>query len=214
MVVLCMLVLSVGLMCGVVIGLYWASQTNLSEVISVRQKNEDLLPDYQQALNVANDVVASLSAELAYTKANLPVVVATPTPTEVLDVTYINPNAHFTGEDLWQAVNTYRSEHGVGELQLHPDLCQMSSHRLGELLELKKLDNHAGFEKYFEKKSVADMGLSNVAENLASGYASAEEIVDGWDSSPPHRTFLLADNSYIYGCTSANLGFGVLIGGY
>jgi len=169
---------------------------------------------YQAALKTAANTVQQLAGQVSDLESRPPEVVVKEIPVSSPRLEYANPNATYTGEDLFQAVNRYRKEHGVPELQLHSELCQLSSHRLGEILDLGKLDNHAGFEAYFEDHKVSDMGLSKVAENLASGYDTAEEAVMGWDSSPPHRTFLLADGSFKYGCTSANLGFAVLIGGY
>jgi uncharacterized protein YkwD len=171
----------------------------------------DQIRVYQKLLVEANSRLAELS--------NLP----SPTPVTVVirqptSVPVGNSGVgNFTGEELMQAVNKYRREHGVPELQLHSGLCQLASRRLGELLNLGSLDNHAGFEAYFGSNEISDLSgpsLTNVAENLASGYPSAWDTVMGWDSSPPHRTFLLADGAYKHGCGAANQGFAVLIGGY
>lgn len=208
------LMLLVGSAIGFGVGVFWAQRENLDFTpIIVNNSNTQ---HYKTAYHKSQDLVASLSAQLATTLANNQphtVYIEVPVPSA--------PNAAsisvstYTGEELWQAVNKYRIEHGVPPLSFHPDLCQLSSRRLGELLERGSLDNHAGFEKYFDEHSLEDFdNLSVVAENLAYGYPTAWESVMGWDSSPPHRQFLLVDGSFKYGCTSANRTFAVLIAGY
>jgi uncharacterized protein YkwD len=199
-------------------GHYWSFENSEYEVdrAETEQKKQleeanGLIEEYQSSFEETEKVISELNSELMRIKMQL-------TPTEVRQEPAVAPaiqsGASFTGEDLWQAVNKYRREHGVPELKLKGSLCELSSRRLGELLALGSLDNHEGFERYFENRQVTSLGITNVAENLASGYPGAWETVMGWDSSPGHKTFLLADGAYIWGCASANQGYAVLIGGY
>ncbi len=207
-----------GMLTGFVLGVLWTTNQALgtkdqNPALAI-QAAENEIHKLGDQLQQAKEQITQIAAERDYYK-NLPAptlakTAATTKPTS-------KPVAYYSGEDLLQAVNKYRREHGVPELQLHSGLCQLSSRRLGELINLGKLDNHAGFEKYFNENKISEMAgpqLTNVAENLASGYATAWEAVMGWDSSPPHRTFLLADGSYKYGCASANYNFAVLIAGF
>jgi uncharacterized protein YkwD len=207
-----------GAVMGFALGVSWTtnqalglSKFNTAQTLQIAeetlQKQYQQLQILQQQLSNAREYINQLDS--------VPAVVPPTNPPVKSQVPVNKPN--FTGEQLMQAVNKYRREHGVPELQLHSGLCQLSSRRLGELIDLGQLDNHAGFENYFDNNEIEDLSgpsLTNVAENLASGYPSAWDTVMGWDSSPPHRTFLLADGSYKYGCGSANLGFAVLIGGF
>lgn len=172
--------------------------------------SEDL-KQCQEQLAEKEKAVSNLTGELiALRNQPQPTIVRLPTVSQLVKFT----GGNFTGEELLEAVNKYRKEHGVPELQLKSSLCQLSSKRLGEILAAGQLDNHEGFEAYFKEHQVSELEVTNVAENLASGYASAWDTVMGWDSSPAHKTFLLADGAYVWGCTSANRGFAVLIGGY
>ena len=207
-----------GLMVGIMIGWLIASWGSIKLEVSwdVNQSIQQLV-DWQSQIAARDQVIAQLADQVAELEQQVKqkpatkTVVVTPTRQPIASA---RPRFDYTGEDLWQAVNKYRREHGVPELKLHSQLCQLSSYRLNQLIDLGKLDNHQGFKDYFDQKDISDWGLSNVAENLAYGYPTAWDTVMGWDSSPPHRTFLLADGSFVYGCASANQGFAVLIAGF
>jgi uncharacterized protein YkwD len=220
-IVVLLFVACLGIVAGFTLGVFW-SASEMSNVSNLQALNtitaaKNTIGKQNQQLQQAYQQITMLSERLQ----NLQIV-----PTTTPQQTYVpasppsrqTPNqSGYTGDALMQAVNKYRREHGVPELQLHSGLCQLASRRLGELINLGDLDNHTGFEAYFNQYEISDISgpsLSNVAENLASGYNSAWEAVMGWDSSPPHRTFLLADGSYKYGCGAANLGYAVLIGGF
>lgn len=216
----------IGAVAGFGIGVLWATDQavslnnlrtvdSLSALESIMKKQQAQLIKYQGLLIEARGKLDKINNEPTPTPVKV-FVDRSPTSAPVSSAV-VNGSGNFSGEDLMQAVNKYRREHGVPELQLHSGLCQLASRRLGELIDLGDLDNHAGFENYFNNHSISDLdgqAISNVAENLASGYSSAWDMVMGWDSSPPHRRFLLADGSYKYGCAAANLGFGVLEGGF
>lgn len=118
----------------------------------------------------------------------------------------------FTGVELFQAVNTARRAHGVGELSQKNELCTVASIRLNQQLELGKLDNHAGFNGVLDKYK-DQLPYNRIAENLADGYNSAVETVQAWEGSPGHAV-LLKDGSFVWGCTAANHGFAVLIAAF
>jgi len=130
---------------------------------------------------------------------------STPTPPKI---------KYYTGVELWQEVQKYRRQHGVPEFKQDNVLCTIASIRVNQLLTLNALDNHDGFSPLVEKfQKNGQLTHHNVAENILSGYPTAKEAVDGWDSSPGHQS-LLQDGAYIYACTAANSGFGVLIAAY
>ncbi len=211
-----------GIVAGFLVGVLWATDqmagaSSLQAAQALRAADK-MLKQQAQQLQDANEQISTLAAQLnsLQTDSKTPAPRATTAPTPK-PVAQTNSQSYYTGEDLMQAVNKYRREHGVPELQLHSGLCQLASLRLGELINLGDLDNHVGFENYFNEHEISDLSgqaLTNVAENLASGYDTAWDAVMGWDSSPPHRRFLLADGSFKYGCGAANLGFAVLEGGF
>src|SRR3989344_3152098 len=214
-------IVTIGIVAGFTVGVLWstnqigtatyfqATQALSAADKTIKKQNQQLQQAYQQ-LTMLSEKLQTLQSAPTLAPQKIYTPAASPIPKAKTQSSY-------SGEDLMQAVNKYRREHGVPELQLHSGLCQLASRRLGELINLGDLDNHAGFESYFNDHQITELAgpaITNAAENLASGYATAWEAVIGWDSSPPHRTFLLADGSYKYGCSAANMGFAVLIGGF
>lgn len=124
------------------------------------------------------------------------------------------PIPYYTGVELWEQVQKYRREHGVPEFRQDTTLCTIASIRVNQLLDLNNLDNHDGFPPLVQKyQDSGQLEHLNVAENILSGYKTADEAVAGWDSSLGHRA-LMQDGSFVWGCAAANYGFAVLIAAY
>lgn len=121
---------------------------------------------------------------------------------------------YYTGVEFWQKIQTYRRQHGVPEFKQDNVLCTIASIRVNQLLTLNDLDNHDGFSPLIDKfRENGQLTHHNVAENILSGYPTAKEAIDGWDSSLGHQA-LMQDGSYVYACTATNYGFTVLIAAY
>jgi len=124
------------------------------------------------------------------------------------------PSSYYTGVELWQAVQKYRQDHGVPEFKQDNILCTIASIRVNQLIDLDRLDDHDGFSPLVDKyKESGQLTHHDVAENILSGFPTAQEAINGWDSSLGHQS-LMQDGSFIYGCAAANYGFAVLIAAY
>ncbi len=124
------------------------------------------------------------------------------------------PRATWGGPELWAAVNKRRVEMGVNPLSQREELCTIASIRLNELLELGKLDNHAGFEPLLNRPDLAWIHQKyNIAEFLVYGYSTPAESVAAWENTLGHRE-LLAGGQYVWGCVYAQDTFGVAIAAY
>lgn len=120
---------------------------------------------------------------------------------------------NFTGQDLWQAVQNYRSAHSLFTFEQSNELCTVASIRVNELLELGKLDNHDGFKRRSEEFFERNPGWTAINENIAAGYQTAVQTVEwGWDQSLGHQA-LIQSKEYPKACAAANSGFSVLITG-
>ena len=120
----------------------------------------------------------------------------------------------YTGAELWQEIQKYRREHGVPEFKQDNTLCTISSIRVNQLLELDKLDNHAGFEPLIDQfRDSNQLTYGNLAENILQGYPTATAAISGWDQSLGHQA-LLKSGAYVWACASANSGFAVLVAAY
>lgn len=144
--------------------------------------------------------------------AGTPAPTIAPTPV----VKKVAQGVNWGGPQLWDAVNKKRVEYGVNPLKQADELCTIASIRLNELLELGKLDGHAGFGNMqetrpdlkwiFEKYSV-------MAEFLAYGGLTPDETVSLWDNTLGHKK-LLNGGEYVWGCIYAQNTFAVAITAY
>lgn len=134
-------------------------------------------------------------------------------------IVYVTPKpvtqSNWGGPQLWEAVNKRRVQLGVGTLSIKEEVCTISSIRLNQLLELGKLDGHAGFSKLQEDRQDLKWIFDkyNLSEFLVSGATSAQNAVDLWENTLGHKE-LLSGGQYVWGCIYAQNGFGVAITAY
>lgn len=122
--------------------------------------------------------------------------------------------ASWGGVELWEAVNKRRKELGVNPLSKKEELCTIASIRLNQLLELGKLDGHAGLEPTLNRSDLSWIREKyNLAEFLVTGYPTPEESVKAWENTLGHRD-LLAGGQYVWGCIYAQNTFGVAMVAY
>lgn len=118
------------------------------------------------------------------------------------------------GPELWTAVNKRRVESGVNPLSKRDELCTIASIRLNQLLELNKLDGHAGFVPVLERSDLKWISEKyNISEFLVQGYPTPEETVKAWEDTMGHKA-LVAGGEYVWGCVYAQNTFGVAIAAY
>lgn len=118
------------------------------------------------------------------------------------------------GPQLWEAVNKRRVELGVNPLKQKEELCTIASIRLNQLLDLGKLDGHAGFVPVLERSDLKWISEKyNISEFLAQGYMTPEETVKAWENTLGHKA-LLSGGEYVWGCVYAQNAFAVAIAAY
>lgn len=118
------------------------------------------------------------------------------------------------GPDLWEAVNKRRVERGVGQLSRKDEMCTIASIRLNQLLELNKLDGHAGFSPVLKRDDLKWISEKyNLSEYLAQGYDTPLDTVNAWEGTLGHKS-LLQGGEYVWGCVYAQNTFAVAIVGY
>lgn len=118
------------------------------------------------------------------------------------------------GPELWEAVNIRRVELGVNPLSRRDELCTLASIRLNQLLELGKLDGHAGFVPLLGRADLKWISEKyNISEYLAASYPTPQETVKGWEGALGHRS-LLAGGEYVWGCVYAQNGYAVAMAAY
>jgi len=117
----------------------------------------------------------------------------------------------FTGQDVFNAVNSYRKKNNVSELKLDEKLCNNLRQRY---LDIKKGEEedvaHKRFDEWYQKY-IKPYGYT-VSENYACGH-TPEDLIRAWDGSPGHRLSIL-DKKNKVACTYAAEGCAVIILGY
>ena len=126
----------------------------------------------------------------------------------------VAPKITWGGPELWTAINKRRVEMGVNPLKQMEILCTVASIRLNQLLELGKLDGHAGFVPVLERTDLkSSTEKYNISEFLIQGYSTPTASVTAWENTMGHRT-LLSGGEYVWGCVYAQNTFGVAIAAY
>lgn len=90
-------------------------------------------------------------------------------------------------EDVLAAVNRNRTAYGLRPLTLAEDLCEDADIRAEEIVSNFSHTRPNGSSCF----TVISGSYRRVAENIAGGHATAEETVDQWMNSPPHRANIL-----------------------
>jgi uncharacterized protein YkwD len=94
---------------------------------------------------------------------------------------------------LVDQMNVYRSAAGLGLLRLDERLTLAAGDRIRDMYGKRYFDHVApDGTQPFVWVSRRAYRYSSVGENLAAGYPSARQVVDGWMRSPGHRANILA----------------------
>ncbi|RPH29381.1 MAG: CAP domain-containing protein [Bacteroidales bacterium] len=99
-----------------------------------------------------------------------------------------NENELFTmleGQIL-KIINEYRKSIGLEELVFNKDVFNEAKKHSTNMAEGKTPFSHDGFDNRFERLMKV-VGGSSMAENVALGQTTAQEVVDNWLSSQGHK---------------------------
>lgn len=117
-----------------------------------------------------------------------------------------------TSEELFEAMNSYRSAHSVSILQKNDTICLIAAKRVEEQVANGGLDGHAGFEKYAQGQGE----FSVMGEVLFGGVQPqyGVHIVEfGWDRSLTGHKEAIQEPSWQYGCGGVSGYYAVFIFG-
>lgn len=104
-----------------------------------------------------------------------------------------------TPDELFNAMNVYRQDHGISTIQKSDSLCSIAQKRADEQVANGGLDNHAGFDKFAQNQQE----FSRMGEVLFGGVQPqyGVHIVEfGWDRSLTGHREAIQDTSWQYGC--------------
>jgi len=85
-----------------------------------------------------------------------------------------------SSREVFDALNKYRQVKGKSTLSWDQSLADYSQSRAEKFNNDKKLDEHAGFNSYFNQDKMKEMGISGVGENSAVGYVLSGTHIIEW----------------------------------
>lgn len=103
-----------------------------------------------------------------------------------------------------EIVNAERAKEGLSALSVRDDLSEFAMIRAGEIATLFAHTRPDGSDPL--KYVMGFTGIHRCGENIASGYVSPEDVMNGWMNSPGHRSNIMNGKfEYIgVGCYSDN----------
>jgi uncharacterized protein YkwD len=87
-------------------------------------------------------------------------------------------------------ISGYRSNNGLGAVDVDPDLMHMAMDHARAMAAKDKIDRSAGRE-FTGRLSKAGFDGKGAVENVGAGYHTLAEAFSGWRDSPPHRANML-----------------------
>lgn len=108
--------------------------------------------------------------------------------------------------DVLRAVNAFRKQHGLPPLHLEPRLTRAAQAH-SDYMARNRVMSHTGAHRSDPGDRVSQAGYPwrSVAENVAAGQRSPEEVVRAWSHSPGHRANLLSPDATDMGVGFNNL---------
>lgn len=120
-----------------------------------------------------------------------------------------NVDYKYTGEELFTAVNTYRTSVSVPALEMDARLCDNLVERWEAIRNPGNA--HKGFEEWVQAEGIADEPkYGQIGEMYVVDISTPQNAIAFWTGSPGHKSTLeMAELRY--GCAYANDGTGVVI---
>lgn len=106
-----------------------------------------------------------------------------------------------TGYEIWEEVNNYRKSLGIPPMVMDEKLCNNIAQRA---IDYEKNNTHEGLTEFHAAYMPEIINLSEV---LNYG-RTAEEVVNGWRSSPSHNLMI---TQKARGCSYSNRGYSVIL---
>ncbi len=119
-----------------------------------------------------------------------------------------NKKVNYTGQQIQDAVNSYRKEKGLRELKVNSLLCSdLATRYLAFQTSEALTEGHPGFDTW--AKSKFKEGFNLIGE-VFSPRPTVQEVLNGWKNSPGHNEALI-DPRYTEVCTYAGVDGVVLV---
>lgn len=117
-----------------------------------------------------------------------------------------NDNSMATANEIFNALNNYRNEKGIGSLSWDDTLANFAQGRVNTFATLGNLDGHAGFRSFMDNNGFEVSGFNGLGENSAqlSGPMGGDKIIrEIYGASSSHNTSQL-DPAWTHAGVSIN----------
>lgn len=106
--------------------------------------------------------------------------------------------------DLLSSINSFRAGNGgIAPLATSGTLCDIAGKRLNELIAIGNLDNHAGFNKYFQGQKEFN-GMGEVLFQSSNSTSPDYAVNEGWAKSKDGHRENMLNPAWNYGCGATN----------
>ena len=90
-------------------------------------------------------------------------------------------------EQILALINKHRKSKGLAPLQSNFVITSVAREHTMNMATKRVAFGHGGFSARSKYIMTKIKGVTSVAENVAYGSQTAEEVVEGWLNSPPHK---------------------------
>ncbi len=90
-------------------------------------------------------------------------------------------------EEIHEAVNNYRSSINLSPLSLHFPAKEQAMQHTAYMIDAKRI-SHDNFSQ--RSNNLREFGATSIGENVAVGFRTAEDVLQGWLDSPEHRAVI------------------------
>lgn len=104
---------------------------------------------------------------------------------------------------LLVSINSFRGANGIAPLSSSGTLCDIAGKRLNELIAIGALDNHAGFNKYFQGQKEFN-GMGEVLFQSSNSTSPDYAVDEGWAKSRDGHRENMLNPKWNYGCGATN----------
>lgn len=116
-----------------------------------------------------------------------------------------------TREQILSAINAVRKANGAPPWTYNPQLEQAARSQARLMASKDKLSHDLGVT--LRERVTAAGYLGAVGENVAKGYKTLPDVIEGWLASPGHRSTLLSSKFVEFGLATARTASGKLYWG-
>lgn len=109
---------------------------------------------------------------------------------------WVSDNSALKEQEVWALVNEARAANGLDALEYDYTLAEAAGKRAQELVELF---DHVRPDGTFCYTVLDEFGIEywGVGENIASGFTTADSVMNAWLNSPGHYMNIMGDYSHI-----------------